>query len=477
MYQHQETFVSHATSSDSIVSTLGHVVRTFLPGVGQGATTVLLGHPLDTAKTRLQALGPHIHSSSVFQSVIEIGKQEGIRGLYRGAAPPILMEGAKRGLQFGLWDIFKGYGAKKDAMEVERKALHHHSLPPHQHQQHHPTPTRPPPSTSTTDSSSKSLWSVERFPSSTSSSEGGKVGYAAAAAPAVTTPPPLHVKTTEEGNSPHGSASPPLSSSSSFSTSSQLRHVGAELLGVVGRSSTLSGALAGGIGTFIGCPMHVIKIQTQNQTSHGTRNAWTCTQDIWRREGFFGFYRGLQANMLKDVFFAGTYLGLYTNFRGRLQARHLSLSFSSSLASTGPDGKGELLSSSSFISACAVGTVGRGGGGSGSGTVISPPPPLPPPPYSTGGGDSSLFLRSDPALTFIAASSACMLTWIFLYPLDTMKTLIQSGRLSSITSVRAAHFSIPSIYRGLTASLWRAGPIAGLAMLAYEELKIACRSS
>lgn len=302
---------------------LSDLLLGFIPGIAQGATTVVLGHPLDTAKTRMQAVGPNVRSS-VFQTVLTIARQESIWGLYRGAGPPILMEGAKRGIQFALWDIFRSH-------------------------------------------------------SSHSSSSEGIVAPVDAAS----------------------------------------RH---SVLSFIGSSTFVSGAVAGGLGTLLGCPMHVIKIQTQNQTSGGTKNAWTCTQDIWRREGFRGFYRGFTANLIKDVFFAGSYLSLYT---------HLKAYFHSQLCDSGAISSAEMR---------AVSPSTRGH------------------PYEA-------------LETFLSGSFACVLTWVLLYPLDTVKTLVQSRSVSSLKALRPSQMHFRDVYRGLSASLWRAGPIAGAAMIVYESIR------
>lgn len=322
------------TSYSSPTQTLVDVMRAFCPGITQGATTVLLGHPLDTTKTRMQAVGPHVQRS-MWRTLFLIGQQEGLRGLYRGAAPPILMEGAKRGVQFALWDIFQ-----RNAKEAPK---------------------------------------------------GGRV------------------KERE-----------------SFSW----RGVGRSLLGTVGSSTFLSGAAAGGVGTLIGCPMHVIKIQTQNQTAKSTRNAWTCTMDIWRRERLKGFYRGFKANLIKDVFFCGTYLSLYAYFKKKVKRVGV---FSTHPSIFPSDGLHVLpfLYASSVLSA----------------------------------------LQSEPLQAFLAGSAACMLTWMLLYPLDTLKTQIQSRKLASISSLNGSDIHFREVYRGLCASLWRAGPIAGIAMIVYESVK------
>lgn len=51
----------------------------FVAGFAYGLTTVLVGQPLDTIKTRLQAIG----DKSAFETGTYIYTNEGIRGLYR----------------------------------------------------------------------------------------------------------------------------------------------------------------------------------------------------------------------------------------------------------------------------------------------------------------------------------------------------------------------------------------------------------
>ena len=53
----------------------------FICGFAYGTTTVIVGQPLDTIKTRMQAKGT---GSSMISTATLIFKQEGIAGLYRG---------------------------------------------------------------------------------------------------------------------------------------------------------------------------------------------------------------------------------------------------------------------------------------------------------------------------------------------------------------------------------------------------------
>lgn len=282
------------------VDTVAAGVLALLPGAAHGATAVLLGHPLDTAKVRMQTAGPHACRGLV-GTVFSMAAAEGGRSLYRGVAPPLLMAGAKRSLQFAFWDFSRSCSTEAEAQ---------------------------------------------------------------------------------------GPAN-------SWRTA----------IAALGRQPFLAGAVAGGMGTVVGCPMHVVKIQTQFGTAQTTRNAWTCTKEIYGREGMRGFYRGLPAHLVKDVCFAGTYLGLYTVFRDAVRTSD---------------------STSSRTSADA-------------------------PPH----------LR-----VFAAGAMASTLTWLLLFPLDTIKTLVQARQPSRVAVVLRR----PSeLYRGIIPSLLRAGPVSGVAMIAYEQ--------
>lgn len=53
----------------------------FIAGFAYGTTTVIVGQPFDTIKTRMQALGTH---ASMMNTTTSIFKTEGFAGLYRG---------------------------------------------------------------------------------------------------------------------------------------------------------------------------------------------------------------------------------------------------------------------------------------------------------------------------------------------------------------------------------------------------------
>ena len=75
-------------------------------GVGglYGTTSVAVGHPFDTVKTKMQAQTGY-ESQGMLKTFGRTLKEQGIRGVYRGALPPLLGSGLFRSTQFaGTYD-------------------------------------------------------------------------------------------------------------------------------------------------------------------------------------------------------------------------------------------------------------------------------------------------------------------------------------------------------------------------------------
>ncbi|KAF8634409.1 hypothetical protein AX15_000860 [Amanita polypyramis BW_CC] len=64
-------------------------IKSFIAGGVGGACAVLVGHPFDLTKTRLQTASPGTYSGSI-DVVKRILGRDGITGLYRGIVPPLL---------------------------------------------------------------------------------------------------------------------------------------------------------------------------------------------------------------------------------------------------------------------------------------------------------------------------------------------------------------------------------------------------
>lgn len=378
-----------------------------LPGAAQGATTVILGHPLDTAKTRLQADTEQIklQTRSSVKVMRQMVKREGFMSLYRGVTPPLAIMGSKRGLQFALWEQIK----KAKSSKVEET-----------------------PNPNNERSRTKSGWS----------------------------------------STPEAVLQP-------------LRSLG----NTISENNFLSGAVSGGFGTLLGCPMHVIKIQTQNVVAErGGWNAFYCTRDILRRDGFFGLYRGFKFHIIKDVMFAGTYLGMYENLRITLGNYY---AIAAENYATSHQWESVQPTSMAVVTASAPSAVGsaamsREHKRSSSPEIAQRSPTLSQQQQPSNENITSpknnetdliqqqrhLKARSSNLTVFTAGVLASCVTWVVLYPLDTLKTSVQARNAVNFGSfLRLMSANPTAVYRGFSAALIRAGPVSGTAMVAYETSK------
>lgn len=79
--------------------------RSFVCGCLAGVTAAVSTQPLDVIKTRFVAQGePRIYKHMA-EAILSIAKTDGIRGLFRGMFPSILMTAPQTGLQFTVYNI------------------------------------------------------------------------------------------------------------------------------------------------------------------------------------------------------------------------------------------------------------------------------------------------------------------------------------------------------------------------------------
>mmetsp|Transcript_21489 Transcript_21489/g.45191 ORF Transcript_21489/g.45191 Transcript_21489/m.45191 type:complete len:347 (+) Transcript_21489:326-1366(+) len=100
-------------------------LKSFISGGVGGACCVMVGHPLDLVKVRMQT-GGAAASSSVFGMLSKTLAKEGIRGIYRGVSAPLTAVTPMFAVSFWSYDvgqrIVKGYGQRgMTAEEKERK--------------------------------------------------------------------------------------------------------------------------------------------------------------------------------------------------------------------------------------------------------------------------------------------------------------------------------------------------------------------
>ena len=77
-------------------------------GVLYGTTSVCVGHPFDTVKTKMQAQSG-FESRGMIKTFTTTVQEQGIRGLYRGCLPPLFGSGIFRSVQFAMFEATYTY--------------------------------------------------------------------------------------------------------------------------------------------------------------------------------------------------------------------------------------------------------------------------------------------------------------------------------------------------------------------------------
>ncbi|KAI9184244.1 hypothetical protein H9P43_003297 [Blastocladiella emersonii ATCC 22665] len=79
----------------------GLTIRGFVLGIASGTTKMVVGHPFDTIKVRLQTEGGHGRFLGPMDCVRATLRREGVRGFYRGATPPLIGWAVMDSVQLG----------------------------------------------------------------------------------------------------------------------------------------------------------------------------------------------------------------------------------------------------------------------------------------------------------------------------------------------------------------------------------------
>lgn len=77
-------------------------------GILYGATSVIVGYPFDTIKTKMQAQSG-FENSNMLRSFLKTLREQGVRGLYRGCIPPIAGFGVFLSAQFATFEATYTY--------------------------------------------------------------------------------------------------------------------------------------------------------------------------------------------------------------------------------------------------------------------------------------------------------------------------------------------------------------------------------
>ncbi|EYU23473.1 hypothetical protein ABFS82_01G073000 [Erythranthe guttata] len=100
-----------------------NIVQTLVCGGLAGSTASLFTTPFDVVKTRLQTQipGSTAQYNGVYNTLTEIGKREGLKGLYRGLTPRLVMYMIQGALFFASYESFK----RLLSLEVSKSTFHH----------------------------------------------------------------------------------------------------------------------------------------------------------------------------------------------------------------------------------------------------------------------------------------------------------------------------------------------------------------
>ncbi|KAL7748761.1 hypothetical protein RI367_005916 [Sorochytrium milnesiophthora] len=99
----------------------------FVAGVTSGVMKLVVGHPFDTIKVRLQTEGLHGRFKTPWQCLTSTIRMEGVRALYKGATPPLFGWVVMDAVHFGTLNTFRNAQQNMNA-PGERLTIGQHAL-------------------------------------------------------------------------------------------------------------------------------------------------------------------------------------------------------------------------------------------------------------------------------------------------------------------------------------------------------------
>ncbi|VVU95491.1 Mitochondrial carrier protein [seawater metagenome] len=169
-----------------------------------------------------------------------------------------------------------------------------------------------------------------------------------------------------------------------------------------------AGAITGFAGTFIGCPMHVIKAQMQASTKNEHVNTYSLIKYIKHEEGLTGFFRGFKINMTKDIIFGSSFLGSYT---------YLKVIFSEKIFQK---------------------------------------------------NEKELLENDKKIVHFLSGGFASTIVWGAFFPFDHLETAIQTRRNFAYIQQKINKRGILSLWKGVSPVVIRIFPVSAASMMVYE---------
>ncbi|KAL0489206.1 mitochondrial basic amino acids transporter [Acrasis kona] len=100
--------------------------KDFVAGNIGGIAGIMAGHPFDTVKVCIQTQ-PNKYSSSTFGTFFKIFRNEGVKGLYKGMATPILGVGALNAIIFGVYGNTMRYLQELRGVDHDRTQLEYYT--------------------------------------------------------------------------------------------------------------------------------------------------------------------------------------------------------------------------------------------------------------------------------------------------------------------------------------------------------------
>jgi solute carrier family 25 carnitine/acylcarnitine transporter 20/29 len=221
----------------------------------------------------------------------------------------------------------------------------------------------------------------------------------------------------------------------------------------------IAGAISGLAAVPISCAADVVKIQ--RQVDHGKAQAdygtsWQAAADIVRRHGVRGLLRGLGLTTTRDVSAYAIYFGVYDAMKAHFTARLAGRE------------RGSLVGARTTASSASAGGLAS------------------PSSYRPGPGPSPTTLPT--VYLMVAGGTAGVASWLFLHPVDVLKSLTQglplntpreAGRLLPLLRLTAAAEggSYRFLLRGLVPTVVRAFPCSAITLPVFEFISSALHTS
>lgn len=86
-------------------SWLKEFVLTSASGMVFGATTIVVGHPFDSVKTKMQAQANYLETPKFRKAVADVWKNEGLLGFWKGWLPPLVASSIFRSFMFSAFEV------------------------------------------------------------------------------------------------------------------------------------------------------------------------------------------------------------------------------------------------------------------------------------------------------------------------------------------------------------------------------------